>query len=345
MADHQPLDEYCGQAVGRGSITAEAARVIGAIAAATAEISNLVELGGLAGDLAATVGGNAGGDVQKALDVRAHAICRDALARAPVAEFASEEADTVEGLNSGAPFAVAIDPLDGSSNIDTNMSIGTIFSVVPAAGRGDLGAFGGPGTQQVAAGFAVYGPQTTLVLATAGSVDIFTFDRRDESYKRIRAGVRIAEKANEFAINASNHRHWQPPVRVFIDDCLNGTKGPRGADFNMRWIGSLVAEAFRILTRGGIFLYPADERPGYAKGRLRLLYEAAPIAFVVEQAGGLASTGRERILDVAAQSLHQRVPLIFGSADAVRHVERLHREPDLEAGNSPLFATRGLFRN
>ena len=209
-----------------------------------------------------------------------------------------------------------------------------------------ISTFFEPGTAQCAAGFVVYGPQTTLVLAFDERVDIFILDRRNREFLLIARRVRIAPNTPEFAINASNQRHWHGPVRAYIDDCLAGTSGNGSADFNMRWIGSLVAESLRILVRGGVFLYPADARPSYREGRLRLLYEAHPMALVMEWAGGAASTGRRRILEVAARTLHQRVPLIMGSVLGVRDVAAIHErtEPMFDNSDAPLFARRGLFR-
>jgi fructose-1,6-bisphosphatase I len=340
LAEHLPV-------TGTRPVDAPLRDVLLAIAGAAADIADLVALGPLAGALGSAAGSNVDGDVQKELDLRTNAIVMSALRAAPVAAVLSEELEHIETLHEGAPLAVAIDPLDGSSNIDTNMSIGTIFSIVPsgpADAAAALGPFGGPGTRQLAAGFVVYGPQTALVLTTGSGVDIFTLDRRDRRFRLTLSDVSIIEGTKEYAINASNYRHWELPVRTYIDDCLSGASGLRGQDFNMRWIGSLVAEAYRILARGGIFLYPADERPGYRQGRLRLLYEAHPIAFVVEQAGGLATNGRERILDLSASSLHQRVPLIFGAKSKVERVQRMHLSPQTGAEHSPLFARRGLFR-
>jgi fructose-1,6-bisphosphatase I len=265
------------------------------------------------------------------------------LREAPVAAIASEELDDWVLLDADKPLAVAFDPLDGSSNIDANMSIGTIFSILPATEA--KSPFGQAGSAQIAAGFVVYGPQTTLALTMGEGVDIFTLDRRDDTWRLTSARVRIPDGATEYAINASNYRHWEEPVRIYIDDCLNGAEGPRAKNFNMRWIGSLVAEAYRILNRGGVFLYPGDLRKGYGEGRLRLLYEAHPIAFIITQAGGLASTGRARILELAARSIHQRTPLIFGAWEKVRHIEGLHAAPDGRAEPSPLFSRRGLFRH
>jgi fructose-1,6-bisphosphatase I len=260
-----------------------------------------------------------------------------------VAAIVSEEAEDWVLLDANRRMAVAFDPLDGSSNIDSNMSIGTIFSIRPA--KGSSNPFSGPGSDQIAGGFVVYGPQTTLALTLGAGVDIFTLDRRDQTWRLTGNQVQIPAGATEYAINASNYRHWEEPVRTYIDDCLNGAEGPRAKDFNMRWIGSLVAEAYRILNRGGVFLYPGDNRKGYGDGRLRLLYEAQPIGFIIEQAGGLASTGRSRILDLSAKTIHQRTPLIFGAKEKVQHIDRLHASPTNRADASPLFGRRGLFRN
>ena len=248
-------------------------------------------------------------------------------------------------LDAGGPLCVAIDPLDGSANLENNISVGTIFSIRPR-GNDIVSTFFEPGTAQCAAGFVVYGPQTTLVLALNRSVDIFILDRHAREFVMTARGVRIAPDTPEFAINASNRRHWHGPVRAYIDECLAGTNGNGGADFNMRWIGSLVAESLRILVRGGVFLYPADARPGYREGRLRLLYEAHPMALVMEWAGGSATTGRRRILEMSARTPHQRVPLIMGSAHGVRDVAAIHEgiEPMFDNSDAPLFARRGLFR-
>jgi fructose-1,6-bisphosphatase I len=270
---------------------------------------------------------------------------RRALRGTPVAAVLSEEAELPEILHPGAPFCVAIDPLDGSANLENNISVGTIFSIRPR-GNDVLSTFFEPGTTQCAAGFIVYGPQTTLVLALNRCVDIFILDRRAQEFLLIRQAVQIARDTPEFAINASNRRHWYAPVRSYIDECLAGTNGGSEADFNMRWIGSLVAESLRILVRGGVFLYPADARPSYREGRLRLLYEAHPMALVMEWAGGAASTGRRRILELAAKTPHQRVPLIMGSVRGVRDIAAIHErtEPMFDNSDAPLFARRGLFR-
>ncbi|MBR1090005.1 class 1 fructose-bisphosphatase [Bradyrhizobium manausense] len=320
------------------------ADAIDAIAAAAIEIADLIATGDLADASGLTTGCNSDGDIQRHLDVQADAILRRCLGKLPIAALASEEMREPQIVDRTANICVAIDPLDGSSNIDVNMTVGTIFSILPAPDDLAL-AFHQCGSAQLAAGFVTYGPQTSLVLTLGDGVDIFTLDRKSGCFRLSRRGVQIPETADEFAINVSNRRHWDPPMRAFVDECLAGIDGPANRNFNMRWIASLVAEAYRILTRGGVFLYPSDARPGYGDGRLRLTYEAHPMAMIIEQAGGSASTGRERILELSAQNLHQRVPLVMGSSNEVRRVDELHCDPLLVAsGSAPLFARRGFFR-
>jgi len=257
---------------------------------------------------------NADGDTQKKLDVIADEIVLDALRGTGAAAYLSEERDAAVPLDPDGGLIIACDPLDGSSNIGVNVSVGTIFSVLPADG----GALQ-PGRAQLAAGFFVYGPQTTLLLSTGAGTASFRMD--DEGgFMMIEARVSIPASAGEFAINASNRRHWPGPIIRYVDGCLAGADGPRGHDYNMRWVASLVAETWRIACRGGVFLYPADARKGYEAGRLRLVYEAAPVAMLVEQAGGRATDGVRDILDIAPGGLHQRVPLVFGAADEVEAV-------------------------
>jgi len=314
--------------------------VIGEVAA---ELADLIGRGPLAGPLSTIVGDNFSGDAQKALDVRAHEMFVAALRQAPVAFVGSEEAVAPVSLNAGAPLAVAIDPLDGSSNIETNVSIGTIFAILPGL-QTTAATFAQPGTAQRAAGFIIYGPQTALALTVGNGTQIFTLDRKTRRFVLTHAMVAIPEGQREYAINASNYRHWNAAVREYVDDLIAGETGPRGGDFNMRWIASLVAEAYRVLIRGGIFLYPRDQRPSYRAGRLRLVYEANPIAFLVEQAGGAATDGEHRILNLVPEALHSRTPLVFGSVDKVERVARYHEAPRSAVGQSPLFGKRGLFR-
>jgi fructose-1,6-bisphosphatase I len=345
MDERVTLRSHLDQSASQTPHGAALGDVIKAIAAAAIELAGLIADGPLAGITGQDGDINPDGDQQKDIDVAADAVIRRALRDTPVAAVLSEEAVLPETLRPTAPFCVAIDPLDGSANLENNISVGTIFSVRPR-GNDVLSTFFEPGTTQCAAGFIVYGPQTTLVLALNSRVDIFILDRRAREFLLIRQGALIARNTPEFAINASNRRHWHGPVRAYIDECLAGTHGGGEADFNMRWIGSLVAESLRILVRGGVFLYPADARPSYREGRLRLLYEAHPMALVMEWAGGAASTGRRRILEVAARTLHQRVPLIMGSVLGVRDVAAIHErtEPMFDNSDAPLFARRGLFR-
>ncbi len=345
MDERVTLRSHLNQSASQTPHGAAASEVIEAIAAAAVELAARIADGPLAGITGKASGINSDGDQQKDIDVLADEMMRRALRNAPVAAVLSEEAALPEIVNPEAPLCVAIDPLDGSANLENNISVGTIFSIRPR-GNDILSTFFEPGTAQCAAGFVVYGPQTTLVLAHNGRVDIFILDRRTQQFLLIKQGVKVAPDTPEFAINASNRRHWHGPVRAYIDECLAGTNGDRGADFNMRWIGSLVAEAFRILVRGGVFLYPADARPGYREGRLRLLYEAHPMALVMEWAGGAATTGRRRILELGAKTPHQRVPLIMGSVRGVRDVAAIHEgiEPMFDNSDAPLFARRGLFR-
>jgi fructose-1,6-bisphosphatase I len=344
--DHQPptLDTFLGGA-GRSIPHGDAlAKVISRLAKAAIELADLIAAGPLAGIDGRSSGTNSGGDAQIDLDIAANALMCGALRNASVAAIVSEEMELPEIIDSEAEFCVAIDPLDGSANLANNVSTGTIFSIRPRL-RDALSAFFEPGTAQLAAGCFIYGPQTTLVLALDGRVEIFLLDRVRGEFVLIRRNVRIPGHTPEFAINMSNRRHWNGAVQDYIEQCLLGTTGEHGEDFNMRWIGSLVAETFRILVRGGVFLYPADGRRSYREGRLRLLYEAHPVALIMEWAGGAASTGRERILDLSARMPHQRTPLIMGSARAVRELDLMHLriQPLFESSDAPLFARRGLF--
>jgi fructose-1,6-bisphosphatase I len=351
------LEEYMVNWAGADERRVAIATTLRTLAGACRLISQIIGAGSLSGALGEARGephgGNGTGDhfageVQKALDVIANDIIIESLAAAPVSALASEELDHAVVLNEGAPLLVAVDPLDGSSNIDANVSIGTIFSVLPAPYDGappDIPAFLQPGLRQVAAGYALYGPHTAFVFTVGSGTHVFTLDRRTGDFWLTAESVRVPPKTREFAINASNHRHWDEPIRIYVDDCLKGVEGPRGEDFNMRWIASMVAEAHRVLTRGGIYMYPGDLRDGYTHGRLRLVYEANPIAWLIEEAGGAASTGTERILEIIPAAIHQRVPLLFGSRDEVARLDRYHLDPYPIGERSPLFGRRGLFRS
>ena len=247
-----------------------------------------------------------------------------------LAGMASEEMEHPYQIPQGqvrGKYLLVFDPLDGSSNIDVNVSIGTIFSVLkkPDGDRGvEEGDFLQPGSQQVAAGYCIYGPQTTLVLTVGDGVAMFTLDREQGSFVLTQENVRIPEDTKEFAINMSNMRHWDEPVKRYIDECLQGKEGPRGKDFNMRWIASMVADVHRIMTRGGIFMYPWDKREPNKPGKLRLMYEANPMGWLIEQAGGAATNGRQRILDIQPTQLHERVSVILGSKNEVERVTSYH---------------------
>jgi fructose-1,6-bisphosphatase I len=318
-----------------------------ALAHAAREIADLIARGPLAGPLEAEIGINVHGDVQKELDVRANALLIAALQTAPVAAIASEELDEPLVCDESAPLIAALDPLDGSSNIDTGVSIGTIFSILPApadAGGKWMHAFFPPGSLQKAAGYVIYGPQCALVLTVGKGTHIFTLDRASGEFRLTKPAVQIPASACEYAINASNQRHWSGAIQAYFADCVEGEDGPRGQDFNMRWIASLVAECHRILARGGVFLYPADTRKGYQQGRLRLLYEANPIAMLIEQAGGKATDSQNPILEIAGTALHQRTPLIFGSRLEVELIGRYVAGRHALSERAPLFGVRGLFR-
>jgi fructose-1,6-bisphosphatase I/sedoheptulose-1,7-bisphosphatase/fructose-1,6-bisphosphatase I len=241
------------------------------------------------------------------------------------------------------------DPLDGSNNLDVNLPVGSIFSVLvlPETSRGTAAVLQ-PGTRQLAAGYAIYGPSTQVVITVGRGTHGFTLDREIGNFVLTHPDIRVPEEGSDYLINASNRRFWEPPVTRYVDECKAGKEGPRGRDFNTRWVASMVADVHRILLRGGIYLYPRDQKAANREGRLRLLYEANPMAMIVEQAGGAASTGRGRILEVVPERIHQRVPVILGSRQEVERVERYHAEYDRgedKPYSSPLFGERSLFRN
>jgi fructose-1,6-bisphosphatase I len=337
MAAYATLREHLTGWSGQDTLRHAAADTILHLADAGIEIARIIAQGPLAGEMAAHRTGQGSGDTQKELDFVANAIVTDALKKSPVAWLGSEEDEEAQALNAGAPLAVNVDPLDGSSNIDTNVSIGTIFSILPAAGPSPLLQ---PGRNQLAAGYIIYGPQTALVLTLGEGTHIFWLAPGTNDFLLARPNIQIPPVKREYAVNASNFRYWDDAMKAYITGCMLGLDGPCKTDFNMRWIGSLVADAFRILTRGGIFLYPGDSRKGYTKGRLRLLYEASPIAMIVEQAGGACITGTERVLDIVPASLHQRVPLIFGSKSEVEEADHCYREGRTAANGSALFSPR-----
>mgnify|MGYP003337835075 FL=1 len=315
------------------------------------------ELGGMYGDQTTAQGSavNVQGETQKKLDVLSNELfVRMNQWAGHLAGMASEEMDHPCQIPAQYPrgkYLLVFDPLDGSSNIDVNVSVGSIFSVLRApkevteSGRDVTEAdFLQPGATQVAAGYALYGPTTMLVLTVGNGAAGFTLDPNLGEFMLTHPKLQVPADTQEFAINASNSRFWEAPIKRYVDECLAGKSGVRGKDFNMRWIASMVAEAHRILMRGGVFMYPRDNKDPSKAGRLRLLYEANPIGMIMEQAGGRASTGREPMLSVKPEGLHQRIGLVFGSKNEVERIERYHHEPQETESDNPLFAERSLFR-
>ena len=302
------------------------------VARACKGISHAVNKGALGGVLGSAHSENVQGEVQKKLDIIANEVLIEANEwGGHLAAMASEEMDSIYVVPNRYPqgeHLLLFDPLDGSSNIDVNVSIGTIFSVLKkpeSAEKVSEADFLQPGHAQVAAGYCVYGPQTTLVLTVGDGVAMFTLDREQGSFVLTEENVRIPEDTREFAINMSNMRHWDKTVTEYIAECLAGKDGPRGKDFNMRWVASMVADVHRILTRGGVFMYPWDKREPQKPGKLRLMYEANPMSWLVEQAGGMATNGRERILDIQPTQLHERVSVFLGSKNEVERVTAMHK--------------------
>lgn len=306
--------------------------LLNSIVTACKQISHMVNRGDLIGVLGSADSENVQGEVQKKLDLITHDIMVDALSwGGHLGGMVSEEVENFITIPKHYPkgkYLVLFDPLDGSSNIDINLTVGTIFSILRCREGVDpeLEDFLRKGAEQVCAGFVLYGPSTMMVLTTGHGVNGFTLDQDIGEFILTHRDMRIPEETKEFAINMSNRRFWEPPVQRYIDECLQGADGPRQKNFNMRWIASLVAEVYRILTRGGVFMYPYDSRDPAKPYQLRLLYEASPMAFIVEQAGGACSTGREHMLDIKPQSLHQRVPVILGSKKEVERIVGYHHE-------------------
>ncbi|MBD9536142.1 class 1 fructose-bisphosphatase [Stenotrophomonas sp. STM01] len=316
-------------------INADLRQLVAVVARACTSIAIAVSKGALGGVLGDAGTGNVQGEAQKKLDVISNEILLEANAwGGHLAACASEEMDHSQPVPSEYPqgdFLLLFDPLDGSSNIDVNVSVGTIFSVLRApAGVKQPGDehFLQPGMQQVAAGYCIYGPSTMLVLTVGHGTHAFTLDRETGAFILTQRNMQVPADTKEFAINMSNQRHWEAPMQGYVADLLAGKEGSRGKDFNMRWIASMVADVHRILTRGGIFIYPWDKKDPGKAGKLRLMYEANPMALLVEQAGGAATNGRERILDLQPTQLHQRVPVFLGSKNEVAQATRYHTDHD-----------------
>ncbi|WP_315388394.1 class 1 fructose-bisphosphatase [uncultured Stenotrophomonas sp.] len=332
------LTRYLIEEQHAGRINADLRQLIAVVGRACTNISIAVSKGALGGVLGDAGTGNVQGEAQKKLDVISNEILLEANAwGGHLAACASEEMDHCQPVPDTYPrgdFLLLFDPLDGSSNIDVNVSVGTIFSVLrsPAGTEQPTDAsFLQPGTAQIAAGYCIYGPSTQMVLTTGHGTHSFTLDRETGEFVLTQRGMQIPEDTQEFAINMSNQRHWEAPMQGYVQDLLAGKEGTRGKNFNMRWIASMVADVHRILTRGGIFIYPWDKKDPSKAGKLRLMYEANPMGLLVEQAGGAATTGRERILDIQPDQLHQRVPVFLGSRNEVAEATRYHREHDAQA--------------
>lgn len=320
-----------------GTIPPELRLLIEVVARACKRIAISINKGALGEVMGSADSENVQGEVQKKLDIIANEVLIDANEwGGHLAAMASEEMEGIYVVPNRYPqgeYLLMFDPLDGSSNIDVNVSIGTIFSVLRRHNEDPTRVdpvcesdFLQPGKQQVAAGYCIYGPQTVLVLTVGNGVAMFTLDREQGSWVLTQENVQIPEDTKEFAINMSNMRHWAPPVKRYIDECLQGKEGPRGKDFNMRWIASMVADVHRILSRGGVFMYPWDQREPHKPGKLRLMYEANPMGWLVEQAGGAATNGKQRILDIQPTQLHERVSVILGSKNEVELATRYHAE-------------------
>ncbi len=315
-----------------GSIPSQLRLLLEVVARSCKSISQAVNKGALGGVLGAADSENVQGEIQKKLDIIANEVLIEANEwGGHLAAMASEEMEGIYLVPNRYPqgeYLLLFDPLDGSSNIDVNVSIGTIFSVLkkPEGVGVSEQDFLQAGCKQVAAGYCIYGPQTTLVLTVGDGVAMFTLDREQGSFVLTQENMRIPEDTKEFAINMSNMRHWDAPVKRYIDECLQGRDGVRGKDFNMRWIASMVADVHRILTRGGVFMYPWDKREPEKPGKLRLMYEANPMAWIVEQAGGAATNSKTRILDLVPSKLHERVSVVLGSKNEVERVTRYHLE-------------------
>jgi len=316
-----------------GHIPPELRLLLEVVARACKSISQAVNKGALGDVMGSADSENVQGEIQKKLDIIANEVLIEANEwGGHLAAMASEEMDSIYAVPNRYPqgeYLLLFDPLDGSSNIDVNVSIGTIFSVLKKP-EGDAGVeendFLQAGNKQVAAGYCVYGPQTTLVLTVGDGVAMFTLDREQGSFVLTEENVQIPKDTSEFAINMSNMRHWDTPVKRYIDECLQGKEGPRDKDFNMRWIASMVADVHRILTRGGVFLYPWDKREPEKAGKLRLMYEANPMSWLIEQAGGAATNGKQRILDIQPTKLHERVSVMLGSKNEIERVTRYHSQ-------------------
>jgi fructose-1,6-bisphosphatase I len=333
------LTRFAGSGAGRSAV-AEATR---RFAEAAIHLEAVIASGWITKDV---VSGADPADQRSSssLDAIADELFIDALSEAPVAVIGSAMRDRLVVLDEAAPLAIAVHPLDGWRQIDTNVSIGALIAFLPFDGDPET-ALLQPGHRQLAAGFVIYGPQTCLALTLGEGTDIYLLDRAERRFHRVETRIEIPRDSTDYAIDAANHRHWDAAIQAYVDDKVAGADGPRERNFNMRWIGSLVAEAYRILIRGGIYLSPGDRREGFERGCLSLVHEANPLAMIIEQAGGLATDGEDRILDIRPTERNQCAPLVFGSSAKVERVKAFH-DGTLPLGErSPLFGRRGLFRH
>ncbi|MDE2364712.1 MAG: class 1 fructose-bisphosphatase [Hyphomicrobiales bacterium] len=315
------LNAYLNQWAAGEPLRTAIAATIGVLAEAATSLADMVGRGPLADEMHDLIAHHADGDAQRRLDIMAEDMIADRLRHAPVRYLASEESESALDMIPGAPLAVALDPLDGSTNIDANAPLGMIFSLLPALDSAGA-TFKQVGRRQLAAGFFIFGPHTSLAITLGDGVMVFTLDRTTQRFTLARQKVTMPKSSREYAVNASNARFWSEGVRSFVEELTAGADGPRAIDFNTRWIGALCGEAYRILLRGGLYLYPGGTRRGQVRGRLRLLYEANPIAMLIEQAGGGATDGERNILDIAPDSLHVHTPLVFGSFEEVARFQK-----------------------
>lgn len=329
------------QMAGR-AIPAHLEKPVAALCAVTCDLFSRISMDGLERSLAESAGSDTGGNTRQSPDLIADKDFRAAMNGTGIRWYASKARNRVAEVEPAGHLAIAIDPLNGSSDLDVNASIGTVFSIQPAEDDPDA-TFLRAGRHIMAAGYFIHGPQTVLMVSLGDGLRKFILDRKAGIFREVPVSPLPAQcKTAEFAISASDYRHWPQAVRAYVDDCLAGMEEPRGKVFNMRWIASLVAETHRIISRGGVFLHPGDARDGHAEGRLRLVHECAPIAFLVEQSGGKATDGISRILDRVPASLHARTPFVFGTPGKVDRVTTCHDLPEPEI--SALFGNRGLFR-
>ena len=352
---HANFKQYLASANPKGvAVPAGLQDLLSAVISTCSTLSHEVAQGALIGLLGSAGTGNVQGEVQQKLDIIANDLLIEGVKGCKsLAGLASEEMDdplVIDAQEDSGRFLAIFDPLDGSSNIDVNVSVGSIFSVLRAPeGRPPVAAdYLVAGRNQLAAGYAIYGPSTMLVLTVGKGTHGFTLDREVGNFILTHPDMQVPEDTSEFAINASNERFWEPPVQRYVTECKNGRTDVRARDFNMRWIASMVADIHRILMRGGVFMYPKDTKDPAKQGRLRLMYEANPMSMVIEQAGGIGSTGRVRLLDLQPEEIHQRVPVVIGSKNEVERIERYHQEYDNgsdEQYKSPLFQERSLYAN